>query len=83
MGAAVSSRARDFLTRLWSLENDDRPGALIGFVGPRRSRGGTPVRSALFSTEGKDMVKARLLDPRSSWPSSRRSRDNGSSTPLF
>jgi hypothetical protein len=54
--------ARDFLTRLWALENDDRPGFLIGYVGPR-VKGGAPIRSALFSTEGKDTVKARLLDP--------------------
>jgi len=53
---------RDFLARLWALENDDRPGSLIGYVGPR-VKGGAPVRSALFSTEGKDTVKARLLDP--------------------
>jgi hypothetical protein len=65
MGAGVrpGSGARDFLTRLWALGNDDRPGFLIGYVGPR-VRGGVPVRSALFSTEGKDTVKARLLDPR-------------------
>jgi Uroporphyrinogen decarboxylase (URO-D) len=56
------SVARDFLTRLWSLENDDRPGFLIGYVGPR-VKGGEPVRSALFSTEGKDSVRPRLLDP--------------------
>ncbi len=60
MGPVVS--ARDFLTRLWALENDDRPGFLVGYVGPR-VKGGAPVRSALFSTEGKDTVKARLLDP--------------------
>jgi hypothetical protein len=54
--------ARAFLTRLWALENDDRPGSLVGYVGPR-VRGGAPVRSALFSTEGRDTVKARLLDP--------------------
>ena len=61
MGAGVS--ARDFLGRLWALENDDRPGYLIGYVGPR-VKGGAPVRSALFSTEGKDTVRARLLDPK-------------------
>jgi len=61
MGAGVSG-ARDFLTRLWDLENEDRPGSLTGYVGPR-VRGGAPVRSALFSAEGKDTVKARLLDP--------------------
>ena len=61
MGAGVSG-PRDFLTRLWDLENEDRPGSLTGYVGPR-VRGGAPVRSALFSAEGKDTVKARLLDP--------------------
>jgi hypothetical protein len=58
----MSASPRDFLARLWALENDDRPGSLIGYVGPR-VKGGAPVRSALFSTEGKDTVKARLLDP--------------------
>jgi hypothetical protein len=53
---------RDFLARLWALENDDRPGFLVGYVGPR-VKGGRPVRSALFSTEGKDRVRARLRDP--------------------
>ena len=65
MGAAVTmpaGAARDLLARLWSLENDDRPGFLIGYVGPR-VKGGSPVRSALFSTEGKDSVRTRLLDP--------------------
>jgi uroporphyrinogen-III decarboxylase len=51
-----------FLRRLWSLENDERPGFLIGYVGPR-VRGGRPVRSALFSTEGEGTVRDRLLDP--------------------
>lgn len=60
MGPDVS--ARDFLTRLWALENDGRPGCLVGYAGPR-VKGGAPIRSALFSTEGKDTVKARLLDP--------------------
>jgi hypothetical protein len=60
--ASAIANARGFLRRLWSLENEDRPGALIGYVGPR-VRGGAPVRSALFSTEGRDTVKARLLDP--------------------
>jgi len=63
MGAAVTATsARDFLARLWSLENDDRPGFLIGYAGPR-VKGGEPVRSALFSTEGRDSVRTRLLDP--------------------
>jgi len=60
VGPGVS--ARDFLTRLWALENDDRPGFLVGYAGPR-VKGGAPIRSALFSTEGRDTVKARLLDP--------------------
>jgi len=53
---------KEFLTRLWNLENEDRPGFLVGYTGPRL-KGGTPVRSALFSTEGKDTVRARLYDP--------------------
>lgn len=60
MGTTLNGR--EFLRRLWALENDDRPGSLVGYVGPR-VRGGAPVRSALFSTEGRDTVKARLLDP--------------------
>jgi hypothetical protein len=59
-GLAAESRA--FLKRLWNLENEDRPGFLIGYTGPRL-RGGTPVRSALFSTEGKDTVRQRLQNP--------------------
>jgi hypothetical protein len=55
-------QSREFLTRLWSLENEERPGYLIGYVGPR-VKGGNPVRSALFSTEGKETVRERLLDP--------------------
>jgi hypothetical protein len=53
---------REFLTRLWNLENNERPGFLIGYTGPRL-KGGTPVRSALFSTEGRITVRDRLLDP--------------------
>jgi len=53
---------REFLTRLWRLENAERPGFLIGYVGPR-VKDGRPVRSALFSTEGKETVRERLLDP--------------------
>jgi len=51
-----------FLQRLWNLENDDRPGFMIGYVGPRM-KGGQPVPSALFSTAGSDTVRDRLLDP--------------------
>jgi hypothetical protein len=54
--------SKAFLEKLWLLENDDRPGFLIGYVGPR-VRGGRPVRSALFSTEGEGTVRERFLDP--------------------
>ncbi len=57
-----TDKTREFLTRLWSLENDERPGFLIGDLGPR-VRGGRPVRSALFSTEGEGTVRDRLVDP--------------------
>jgi len=56
------SKNRSFLTRLWSLENEERPAFLIGYAGPRL-KGGTPVPSALFSTEGKDTVRERLQNP--------------------
>lgn len=54
--------SREFLTRLWQCKNDERPGFLIGYTGPRL-RGGRPVISALFSTEGTDTVRTRLQDP--------------------
>jgi hypothetical protein len=60
--ADTSRSAREFLTRLWHLDNSERPGFLVGYVGPR-VKGGSPVRSALFSTEGKFAVRERLLDP--------------------
>lgn len=53
---------RAFLERLWRLENDERPGFLIGYTGPRQ-RGGPPVVSALFSSDGTESVRDRLLDP--------------------
>jgi hypothetical protein len=53
---------RKFLERLWRLENDERPGFLIGYTGPKM-RGGRPVVSALFSAAGVDSVRDRLLDP--------------------
>jgi hypothetical protein len=53
---------KSFLRRLWGLENAERPAFLIGYVGPG-VRGGRPVRSALFSTEGEGTVRERLLDP--------------------
>lgn len=55
-------KSRDFLTRLWHLENDERPGFIIGYTGST-IKGGTPVKSALFSTDGKDTVRDRLQDP--------------------
>jgi hypothetical protein len=56
------NKNKAFLRRLWCLENDDRPAFLISYVGPK-VRGGRPVRSALFSTEGEGKVRDRLLDP--------------------
>lgn len=53
---------RAFLERMWRLENTERPGFMFGFVGPK-VRGGTPIKSALFSTEGKGTVRERLQDP--------------------
>ncbi len=53
---------RTFLESLWRCENEDRPGFLIGYTGPRL-RGGKPVTSALFSVEGADTVRTRLQDP--------------------
>jgi hypothetical protein len=53
---------RRFLERLWRLENDERPGFLLGYVGPK-VKGGRSIRSALFSTEGEHTVRDRLLDP--------------------
>ena len=54
--------SREFLQTLWRCENEDRPGFLIGYTGPRL-RGGTPVPSALFSVEGTDTVRTRLQNP--------------------
>lgn len=55
-------KSKVFLRQLWCLENDERPAFLISYVGPK-VRGGRPVRSALFSTEGEETVRERLLDP--------------------
>jgi len=62
MNMSKTEENKSFLRRLWGLENDDRPAFLISYVGPR-VRGGRPIRSALFSTEGEDTVRDRLLDP--------------------
>lgn len=55
-------KSKAFLRRLWRLENEERPAFLISYVGPD-VRGGRPIRSALFSTEGEGPVRDRLLDP--------------------
>jgi|WetSurMetagenome_2_1015567.scaffolds.fasta_scaffold06763_2 hypothetical protein len=57
-----AAAAREFLTQMWNLENHQRPGFMFGFVGPR-VRGGTPLRSALFTPEGEGAVRDRLRDP--------------------
>jgi len=57
-----STAAKRFLERLWNLDNDERPGYLIGDPGPGFT-GGEPVPSALFSTGGPETVRERLLDP--------------------
>jgi len=59
---AKIAESRRFLTRLWHIENEERPAFLIGYTGPRL-KGAKPVRSALFSTEGKDTVRERLKNP--------------------
>lgn len=65
MGTGTADRIdqnRRFLERLWHLDNSERPGFLIGYTGPKL-KGGTPVKSALFSTEGTDTVRDRLQNP--------------------
>ncbi|MBP1646619.1 MAG: hypothetical protein H6Q30_64 [Bacteroidetes bacterium] len=57
-----AEEGREFLHRLWHLENRDRPGFIIGDVGGPVI-GGEAVKSALFSTEGTDTVRDRLRDP--------------------
>ena len=59
-GQIAASKA--FLTRLWNLENDERPGFMIGYVGPR-VRGGTTSENVLFVREGQGSFRERLLDP--------------------
>ncbi len=60
--AAQIAASRDFLTRLWALDNAERPGFMIGYTGPR-VKNGRPVENALFAREGPDTVRERLLDP--------------------
>jgi hypothetical protein len=54
--------SRDFLTRLWHLDNDERPGFMIGYVGPK-VKNGQPIENALFARQGPDTVRERILDP--------------------
>jgi len=57
---AKSRESRAFLERLWRLENEERPGFVIGDLGP----GGEGIRSALFSTGSGGMtLRERLQDP--------------------
>ena len=59
---AGPEKTKQFLERLWRLENNERPGFILGYLGPEII-GGEPVPSALFSTEGEDLVRDRLQDP--------------------
>lgn len=59
----ISEKGKNFLNKFWNLENDDRPAFMISYVGPK-VKGGEPVNSALFSTDGIDTVSDRLLDPK-------------------
>jgi hypothetical protein len=61
-GPAVVRASREFLQRMWRLENTERPGYMFGEMGPK-VRGGASVRSALFSVEGPGTVRERLQDP--------------------
>ncbi len=58
----MSDNSREFLQRLWNLENDERPGFIIGDLGPK-VKGGKAVKSALFSTDGDVTVNERLQNP--------------------
>jgi hypothetical protein len=60
--AGQIAASRDFLTRLWHLDNNERPGFMIGYTGPN-VKNGRPVENALFAREGPDTVRERLLDP--------------------
>ena len=56
------AESKAFLTRLWRLENDDRPGFMIGYVGPR-VKGGVSSENVLFVRDGEGTYRDRLLDP--------------------
>lgn len=53
--------SRQFLTRLWHLDNDERPGFMVGYPGPR-VKGGVVVEHAMFRREGSETFRDRLLD---------------------
>jgi hypothetical protein len=38
--------SREFLTGLWNLDNDERPGFMIGYVGPK-VKNGQPIENAV------------------------------------
>jgi hypothetical protein len=54
--------SKTFLTRLWHLDNDERPGFMVGYVGPK-VKGGTSSENVLFVREGEGTFRDRLLDP--------------------
>jgi hypothetical protein len=54
--------SKAFLTRLWYLDNDERPGFMIGYVGPK-VKGGTSSENVLFVRQGTGTFRERLLDP--------------------
>ncbi|MBD3408612.1 MAG: hypothetical protein GF419_00240 [Ignavibacteriales bacterium] len=56
----VSAR-KDFLKKMWRLENDERPAFVIGYLGPEVING-PPVKNAIFD-KGDDSIKDRLRDP--------------------
>lgn len=57
------TQSKEFLTKLWHLENDNRPAFQIGYLGPR-VKSGSAIKSALFSIDGVDTVHNRLKNPK-------------------
>jgi hypothetical protein len=53
---------RTFLTRVWNLDNEERPGFMIGYVGPNVV-GGKSSENVLFVREAEGTYKERLFDP--------------------
>ncbi len=60
--AGQIAASREFLARLWNLDNAERPGFMIGYVGPK-VKNGQPVENALFARESPDTVRQRILNP--------------------